>query len=71
MATRHLTFLITNGSEMIDKRIQVRYSAKFGCEKGKIITFDMKKRRHLVQYDDGVEEELDLLKPSKNWRLII
>ncbi|KAK6260322.1 hypothetical protein SCA6_014796 [Theobroma cacao] len=55
------------GKEVVDKRIRVYWPLDKAWYEGVVKSFDKESGRHLVQYDDAEEEELDLGKEKIEW----
>lgn len=55
------------GEEVVGKRIKVLWPADRAWYKGCVKSFNKDKARHLIQYDDGDEEELDLSREEFEW----
>ncbi|XVF72730.1 hypothetical protein PTKIN_Ptkin12aG0143800 [Pterospermum kingtungense] len=55
------------GKEVVEKRIKVYWPLDKAWYEGTVKYFDKESGKHLVQYDDGEEEELDLGKEKIEW----
>ncbi|XWS76639.1 hypothetical protein CRYUN_Cryun01aG0194500 [Craigia yunnanensis] len=55
------------GKEVVEKRIRVYWPLDKAWYEGWVKSFDKESGKHLVQYDDAEEEELDLGKEKIEW----
>ncbi|PPS14953.1 hypothetical protein GOBAR_AA05604 [Gossypium barbadense] len=58
---------ITFGDEVVDKRLRVHWPLDKAWYEGVVKSFDKVSGKHLIQYDDSEEEELDLGKEKIEW----
>ncbi|KAA3458880.1 DNA mismatch repair protein MSH6 isoform X2 [Gossypium australe] len=58
---------ITFGDEVVDKRLRVYWPLDKAWYEGVVKSFDKVSGKHLIQYDDSEEEELDLGKEKIEW----
>ncbi|GMJ01028.1 MUTS HOMOLOG 6-1, ARABIDOPSIS THALIANA MUTS HOMOLOG 6, MUTS homolog 6 [Hibiscus trionum] len=57
----------TFGDEVVEKRLRVYYPFDKAWHEGIVKSFDKDTSKHLIQYDDAEEEELDLGTKTIQW----
>ncbi|KFK30776.1 hypothetical protein AALP_AA6G024700 [Arabis alpina] len=58
---------ITYGEEVVGKRVRVYWPIDKKWYDGSVVLYDKSEGKHVVEYDDGEEEGLDLVKEKIEW----